>query len=86
VFKACDDSHLSVVQVGNLRVFVFSELRRVMLELLPGLLSREEALSTASRQRQLAIAEQRTTSRTGKKTTRRTLYLYREQGLSSLTA
>jgi hypothetical protein len=26
---ACDDSHLPVVQAGNLRIFVFSELRRI---------------------------------------------------------
>ena len=27
--SACDDSHFPVVQAGNLRIFVFSELRRV---------------------------------------------------------
>ena len=26
---ACDDSHLPVVQAGNLRILVFSELRRL---------------------------------------------------------
>jgi hypothetical protein len=27
--EACDDSHLPMVQAGNLRIFVFLELRRV---------------------------------------------------------
>jgi len=58
---ACDDSHLPVVQAGNLIVFVRSELRRVTAGADVGVVEAHWGWSPWW-SKQLAATEQRTTS------------------------